>query len=269
MTVMVDKFVATFERHPAGILVIDSRVQRSLIDARVKKMAAALNTDGIGVIHVSRRADGSLIVLDGQHRIAALIRNDMSDFEVDCRMYHGLSLAEEADLFRVLNDSAKLSAMDDFKKGVLAGDPECVAIDEIVTSKGLRIEKTPQADCVRAIDKLRRIYRGAGAGAPQPHVLSTTLDVAIAAWGVTTATTEGYVLYGLGVVLERYYGEEQLDAGVLVRKLAKLPAGPLGLLNDARQMSKLRQGGVGKWAATLVVEVYNSGRRTGALPDWS
>jgi len=242
--------------------VRDERVQRSIIPARVRKLQQSMNLDGIGVITVSKRSDGTLVILDGQHRVQALIDNGMGEWRVECHVHHGLSLPQEAALFRTLNDTRRALPYDDFVKGVLAGDEECVAINDIVEGAGLKVADQVGDGRVRAVTALRRIY-GSGESVA-PETLRDTLDVAIAAWGRTADALDGQILTGIGLVLGRY--TEEVDLPVLIRKLAKRPGGPPALLGDARGLKKLEGGSIARSIARLIVITYNRGKRVQLPP---
>jgi hypothetical protein len=68
---------------PAKLLLVDDRYQRDLVRARVDHLADAMDLDGLGVFHVSRRTDGRYFIIDAQHRHAALAKLDLLDWEVD------------------------------------------------------------------------------------------------------------------------------------------------------------------------------------------
>jgi len=57
----------------ASKLTTDERVQRGLIPGTGDAPAEALDLDSIGVITVSQRSPKELVIIDGQHRIAALL----------------------------------------------------------------------------------------------------------------------------------------------------------------------------------------------------
>ncbi len=54
-------------------ITVDPRVQRTEgpDQRRVDKMASAFNPDALGVLILSERADGTLVCLDGMHRLLA------------------------------------------------------------------------------------------------------------------------------------------------------------------------------------------------------
>lgn len=159
----------------------------------------------------------------------------------------------------LLNNTRRALPYDDFTKGVLAGDEDCVAINQIVEAAGLSVADQARDGTVRAITALRRIYEQHG-----PEVLATTLSVCTTAWGRTADACDGQVISGVGLVLGRY--TEAIDVSVLIHKLAKRPGGPPALIGDARGLKKIEGGAVARCIARLIVTTYNRGRRTQLPP---
>ncbi|HTE63672.1 MAG TPA: DUF6551 family protein [Solirubrobacteraceae bacterium] len=243
-------------KYRADSLIRDERVQRNLVAARVRKIREQLDLDGVGVITICQRATGERVILDGQHRVQALIDAGHGDRLVECHVHHHLSISEEAALFRVLNDTRRTTAYDDFTKGVTAGDEECVAINKIVEKLDLRVTDQTTAGGVRAVATLRSLYRTKDGADTLEHALS----VATQAWGRNADALDGHVLGGIGTVVSRY-GDE-LDLAVLARKLAKREGGPLALLGDAKGLRRLRGGTLARSVAVIVTDTYNRGRRS-------
>src|SRR4051794_33828172 len=86
-----------------GELTVDQRYQRALNARRVKKIANEFDPYSVGMLIVSDRGDGTKVVLDGQTRRAALVAMGWEDQMVPCYVYVGLSVEEEARIFRTLN----------------------------------------------------------------------------------------------------------------------------------------------------------------------
>lgn len=254
------KVRVTNEKLRADHLALDERVQRSIRSGHLKRMTRNLDPLAVGVIHVSRRNgdENRDVILDGQHRVRALIDSGLGEHKIDCRVYHDLTLAQEAGLFRRLNVTVPASPVDDFVKGVLEGDEECVAISKIVERFGLRVALQKGDGIVACIATLRRTYRR------NPAALGFALHVATEAWGTRRDAFDAYVLGGLGEMYARY--QEEIDRPALIRKLAKYRGGPAGLQGSAKAMHQLRGGTVARATASLLVDTYNKGRRTGDLP---
>ena len=82
-------------------LKVDDRYQRPLKN-RVNQIVKNYDPMLVGTIVVSRRKDG-LYIVDGQHRVAALLDLFGDEAEVDAQIYYNLTVEEEADLFLRIN----------------------------------------------------------------------------------------------------------------------------------------------------------------------
>lgn len=247
----------------------DPRVNRVLRQSRVDEIAANFDADKLGIIHLSKRDDGTYVVIEGQHRVRALVQMGWQDQRMEARVYEGLSVAQEAELMLALNDKLTLSSLDGFLIAVNAEDPEAVTINNIVNAAGLVVDNQLKDGSVTAVGALQKIYRGeasASAGNTNPEVLAATLDIAIASWGKSKAAVNGSVLNGIGLLLHRY--GDLVDRDVLVQKLGAIPGGPSGLLGRAKALREIRGSSVPRNVAATVVEVYNKSRRQGALSNW-
>lgn len=255
------KLKSEIKEIPAEKLQLDPTVQREQTPARLKYMEENLDLDAIGVLTVSDRGRGNYFILDGQHRWQALVNTGLGEWPVRCHVYSKLSTAEEAQLFRDLNNTKRRSAYDDFSKGVLAGDPECVAITRIVGDAGLKIGAQKSDGVIRAVAALSRTYRSANGHGES--LLANVLAVAQSAWGNQADAFDGHIIAGLGRLLAKYNGDVDRDA--LAQKLAKIPGGPAGLIGRAQARREFEGGAVAANVMAVAVATYNKGRRSGAL----
>jgi hypothetical protein len=90
---------------------------------------------------VSKRDDGSLWVIDGQHRLAAAkLRGDIP-FLPCCVGVFG-SVADEAAMFVAMNRARKpMNRLDDFHAALAASDAEAIEIQDLVSEAGLTISR--------------------------------------------------------------------------------------------------------------------------------
>jgi hypothetical protein len=88
---------------------------------------------------VARRGDGSLMVVDGQHRLeAARTRSDIAHLPCVITAYR--NAGDEAAAFVALNQNRKpLQPLDIFKAALAAGDDTATAVQAILTRAGLRL----------------------------------------------------------------------------------------------------------------------------------
>lgn len=63
----------------------------------VEHMVKKYDRDALGFLVISERQDGTLAIMDGAMRAEAVRRVEGDDASVPCKVYTGLTLAQEAD----------------------------------------------------------------------------------------------------------------------------------------------------------------------------
>jgi hypothetical protein len=145
-------------------LRIDQTYQRALNDAKRRRIAAEFNWAAFGVLTVARRPDGTMWVIDGQHRLgAAMSRSDIRD--VPCVVFEfGGNVADEAVDFYLTNKNRKpLTGFEVFKAQVAGGDATAIAVNEMILASGRVVEVGADGRtvrCVGAIYKCMESDRG-------------------------------------------------------------------------------------------------------------
>ena len=91
---------------------------------------------------VAKREDGTLMVVDGQHRLAAAkLRNDI--YDLPCVVTAYANASDEAAAFVALNQQRRpLSKLDLFKAALAAEDNDAVAISRLLAAAGLTLAST-------------------------------------------------------------------------------------------------------------------------------
>ena len=237
---------------------IDPRVQRPINEGQANAIAADLNVDALGTVTVSIRADGRKILLDGQQRMNGAQRAGY-DEEVNCNFYRGLTLEEEAKLFRQLNARKNVSAGALFKVAVTEGDPQALAINDLL--KALDITVGGHGG-FNAIASALRISEWPN-GIPD---LRWALDVVANTWGVEGKHLDGRVLEGLALLHHR--DGALIDTAMLRRKLGGEPGGIATLIGKARLLQQLRKGRLPIAMAEAIITIYNVKLSANALPEW-
>lgn len=240
-------------------LIVDPDVQRDLDQRRVSKIADELNLDALGVVTVSHRQNGTYHIVDGQHRVAALKLAGDDGEKVMCRVFDSLTVQEEAELFRLLNNTAKPMAVDLFRVRVVEGDEVAVDIARLLADQGWRISWGTAQAGFSAVVALERVYRQEAAAAEK------AISTVTRAWGHDSAAADGRLVEGIGLVYLRY--GITVESADLVERLAKSGT-PSRLIGKARDLRDLIGGTVTKSLAEIVVELYNARRKTKALPPW-
>lgn len=245
----------------AKMLTVDRAYQRDVIESHMRNIATNLDLDSLRTFSVSHRTDGNYYVIDGQHRWLALRENDLLDWEVDCDLYEGLEIDDEAALYRRLNASRVLSRFDKFKAGVVAGDNEATTIRDICARRGLTPNKSPGEGNIQCVAHLERIYRRHGG-----DVLDRAIKMATSVWGKTSTAVDGNIVSALASLLVRF--GDTINWQDMEKALAKTPQGPAGIrgiANGTKTAFPLRPM---EWCtARAIIQRYNIGRRTSKI-EW-
>lgn len=241
-------------------LFVDPEVQRNVEPRKVQRISDNLNEAALGTLTVSRRDNGRYHVVDGQHRVAALTQINDGSYKVLCRVFTGLTVNEEATLFRLLNNTSRPHAVDSFRIRVIEGEQGAAYITRVLTDNGWRLATGSADRAFAAVAAIERIYR------LDPDAVSQTIVSITRAWGHQQSGVDGRIVEGLGLVFARY--GNAIDADNLVDRLARYPGGPGKLIGNARTLSDALGVTVAKAMAESLVELYNKAKSTRALPHW-
>lgn len=265
----------TTEWVPIASLTVDPTVNtRPMKKAKVEKIDREFDPAMLGTIEVSQRPDGTLVILDGQHRVEGARRRGWTNGHViECRVHRGLSHSEECRYFRLLNDETAVAPIYKMMAAIGEGHNPDAAINTIVESVGLRIAGQAGDGLVCSAKALRYVYGGArfkqGDQFDHPELLRATLRTILAAWGKSKDGLRGDIIEGTGAFLARYTakdGRVGLEKDVLISRLAQVT--PLQLLADARSLRSIHGWQLSGAIAARIVILYNTGKRSKRLPDW-
>lgn len=249
---------------PLNLLIIDPAVQRPLDKKKADKIAAELNLDAIGLICVSRRDSGAYSVIDGQHRAEALRTAGFVTDSVECEIFHGLTLADEAAMFRLRNNRTAVQKVDLFRVRVIEGDAVAVAINDMLARHGWQVGLSSKDGWIGAIEALESVWLADPNGNP-PAAERAIVSIS-AAWGHGAAGVDRSIVAGLGALYVRYGADA--NSGDIVERLAKMPGGPKHLIGRARGLRDFIGGRMSSAVAEIVVEEYNRRRKTLGLRPW-
>lgn len=255
----------------------DYEVQRPLDERWVDREAARFDPEALGVVHLSHRKDGTYHPVDGNRRVHAtrkFLGEGANGQRIQAVVYEGLSRAEEAQLFVMLNNNRPVTRIEKFMKAVRAGFPTEAAINRIVESVGLKISPAKQDRYISAVGTLMLVYRGFSETSrmatengksveAQPELLRSVLGIINSAWGGTADSLDGCIIEGLGRLLVAR--QRVLSIPDLIKKLAQYPGGAGGIIGKARGRRDIMGGRIGPNVADVIIEFYNRGRRVGAI----
>lgn len=239
----------------------DLRVQRQLDQRRVDDLVRRWRNEALGVPTISVREDSTTIVIDGQTRFAALKEMGRGHLAIECLTYRELTLEQEAELFRELNDSKRLTPVDLFRIAITEGDPIAIGADLALSARGWTSDKG-RKNSIAAVNTLYKAYER------DPEATRQALNVLSGAWGATSSSAQAHLLQGVFAVCFRYGKSHTIEIDRLIDKVAKEVGGPAGFIGRARSTANLRGITVPDAVSDLVVNIYNRNKKTGVLPSW-
>lgn len=227
---------------------VDPEYQRDFEEARAKAMGKAFEWDLFGVPVLSKRADGRLVRIDGQHRMQSAIIAGHGAVPVLCEVHEGLSISEEAALFLRLNGGrSAIRVLDKFKARVVAKESVAVDITAILKSIGLRVVKSQQRKGVMAIKAIETVY----------HIgnLRETMQV-LTDWGDgDPATYQDKLVRAVSSFLLEYPGVDLDEVAARLRKHA--PGKVMAKIGYAIESFDLQKH---EAACSVLREIYNANR---------
>ena len=240
-----------------GELYSGQPYQRPVLDRVVDKLVREWDPRLLTPLLVSYR-DGRYNLVDGQHRVCAMRKkNGGKDVTALCRVYHGLTYEQEAELYYKL-DRAKghLRLAHATKALVESGaDAEIIEIKRLLEDAGFvwALDKpTGEAFEVEATRAVINAYRLLGGAAFSRMLLLTAKT-----WRGAPSSVKASFLSGMALFLKTY--ETELDDEVLIKRLSAVDPEEIlrrGKADFSTNKAALR-------FARVILGKYNSQQRGG------
>ena len=242
---------------PTGELYSGQPYQRPVLDRVVDKLVREWDPRLLTPLVVSFR-DGRYNLVDGQHRVCAMRKkNGGKDVTALCRVYHGLTYEQEAELYYKL-DRAKghLRLAHATKALVESGaDAEIIEIKRLLEDAGFvwALDKpTGEAFEVEATRAVINAYRLLGGAA-----FSRMLVLTARTWCGAPSSVKASFLSGMALFLKTY--ETELDDDVFIKRLSAVDPEEIlrrGKADFSTNKAALR-------FARVILGKYNSQQRGG------
>lgn len=254
---------AELEWLPAASLRVDhDHYQRPVRALDVQRIARDFDPSAFGVLTISERADGTRWVLDGQHRVAALLLLGWDNRLVPCLVERGLTLEEEATIFYKPQVTRRpLRPSEKFRAKLMAGDPTAVEIEACARRHGYSLALTSPSDHPRvlqgiaSLEYIARNYPALG--------LDAVLAMADAVCGDEDQPSSMF-LRGLAMFMYRargLYDRARLIRVLQADRLARVDG-------DAKQSATAMNWSSEEGSAYQIHRRYNHGLQK-RLPEWS
>lgn len=193
---------------------VDEAYQRVVNPRQVSKITKKFDPDLFGVLLISQRDGGDYFVIDGQHRLNAMILMEKGSEPLPCLVYTHLTLETEAKIFGLVNkERLYLSPQYTFRAQLIAKDPEALAIKGTVEQYGYHLnfwkplpgdegsEMWRQEGMISAIGEVRKL-----SSSYRMDMLGLVLSYCRDAWGTEAVGISANVMRGMAQFLNAYHG---------------------------------------------------------------
>lgn len=173
---------------------VDPTYQRPLDERRVAEYVEHYDPHQVEIATISRRADGSMWIINGQHTFAML--RALGKSVALARVLTGLTVEREAELYERLNsDRVAPTTYDHWRARLGRHEAVAVAIQAKVEAHGFEIslKNSRQLGRITALSAIERIYEW------DPRLLDFALDMLRRCWQTDMRARDGMYLQALAV----------------------------------------------------------------------
>jgi len=242
-----------------NLLQCDNKYQRDHTPAKARMIAKLFDRRAFMRLLVSRRQDGGLWIIDGGNRhSAAMLRPEIKS--VPCEIQEGLTIKQEAAIYKLVNRFRKpMGGLDLWKAMLAAGDEAAVRAEKICRDYGFKIGRGSRKDSSPHIRCAQVVVAMQEAG-----TLDLVLSFIASCWRDGNARTLHAVLCGVNrfAASLRAIGKSLLDDDV-VDRFSKFSL--LTLVQDASAYSRMHNSCGAEGMRVAMIEAYNKGRRSGKI----
>lgn len=199
---------------PAASLLRDPDYQRAIRRERVAAISRKFHEDGLGVLIVSLREDGSHYIIDGQHRHESILALGLGHKTVPCVVLRDLAKSDERRIFLLLNkERLPLSHREAFEARAAQGENLASSLAGLLALHGLRLvggKASLGAREIGSVTVLERIDRQYG-----EEMTGRVLATIEAGWGeLPAAFRSAYLLAAAATLADPAVRDERLAIGL-------------------------------------------------------
>ena len=244
-------------------LHIDHSYQRQLDGTRITAMALEFHPERIGVPVCSKRRDGTLWILDGQHRVALLKCMELEDEPILVEYHEDMTVREEAREFDALNAKGIMGrlpvhVLSRFQARLVGAYATEVAVNRILHNLGLHLAMGKGGTAICAVQAVEWVHE-------YNNNLAAVLTI-LRDWGASEqgAVFDRTLIKGVSNFLHHY---PQVNTKHLLSRLqTRAPVNVTSLIKTAASQN------MPSWAAACYVlrGIYNTRAKVKLDPlDWN
>lgn len=234
-------------------------VQRDPIERKIKEMAHNWRRAGLVGIVVNRRRNGMLSCVDGQQRILSTIRRNGDDFYERVGLYDGLEIAEEAEMFELLNGiRTVMSAALHFRSAVVSGKALEIQIIDKLDALGIGYSYRGHGGdrsvvCFRAMQTVGKLG---------VEHFKDVMELINDAWDAEQIAIQAYWLRGVSMFIRRHQEDAPWKWDEVRSRFKTCPATVIDQMQkELRAIRKSIRPSAELALYEVLLDVYNKGRR--------
>jgi hypothetical protein len=237
------------------LAVVWEEAQRPFKQKWAQQIADNFDPDKFDHVKVTLpNGNGIYHICEGQHRVRAAEIALGPNQRVPCVIAPESDPARAAELFLGTNaDRNAVTKVSRFKVAVTAKHNDEVNINRIVQHNGYSVEATHAQDTIAAVDALKFAY------GKTKKTLDETLHILRATYGGDPAAVAAPLIRGFAIFICEFSGH--IDFTHLRKSLLKKFSSPNSLMVAARSTKEARKITMTAAIYTLLLEIYNRGRR--------
>ena len=193
---------------------VTEELQRVMRMQMVNKIVNEFNKYKLGTI-TCNKIGGKYNIIDGQHRVLALVR--LGYKEIECDVYFDKTKKEEAEIFDGLSDRTSHSQFEIHRSALLREDAKAIEVYNILKNTGYEFStkaENNKISCVKIVYDLAKI---------NPTLLSTSLNFYKEVFGVNERNgITGIELKGIFLFLQKAITNSKFDDKHLILKLQSM-----------------------------------------------
>lgn len=243
---------ASLKRYLVRELRSDRTYARVVNPRHVQRIVDNFDADAVGIVIANQRRDGRLVLIDGNHRIAAMKQLGKVDDTVEVLLFRNMDVRDEARLFASLNTQLAMHGADVFRAKVIAGDEETILVHKTVIANGFKVTRDQTPGGIRAPRTLYKVH--------EMGLLEETLGVCRRAWPDLDAELPAVIIRSVAEVLRRY---PYADKRHLAKRLRD--RGVKRWLLEIRDHARAAGMDASKAGAAKMVTAYNYKRQRNRL----
>ena len=259
-----DGSTSTIERLNVNDILVES-YQREIKPYKLRKLIREWDPRAVGWVTISLRENGMLYAVDGQHRVEAVrhLQGKIGPY-IDAVVVTGWSAQDEAHFFHKSQSPETRAAImpeDTHRAAVYEGDPDALAIQQIVNRTGYRIgrdEANADLSRIKAVKSVNKVYEKFGG-----QVLADTLGFIGSTWG-TRESPEQSLVAGVALFTVMY---PQAKLHGLVKHVGKKSMDEW--MKRARGRADNDNLSVAEGVASALRSDYNRANVRNQLPDFN